>query len=329
MEATDALRNDLQTAYIRFVARRQRRRRVARTAAVACVGALVLTGAGLGTAALLGWPAPAHVKKELAAVDRGLPADLRLDPDVEHARAVVWTDNATLYAASLRDGGSCTEIVTVGERGRGVTCTTAVELAGRPLDVTVPFDDGAGPQSPIVVGGRINAAAGMSLEARYADGSSEAIRLAEDRYFLFEVPTDLRPSVHRSGLALIARGDDGTVVGRAEIPADWDDSALPDDKVPLYVSTRSDESDFTKVYGLEGHVSAPRAVKLELDYGDGTRVSIAVRPDGSYEYTVPPDRIDDFMRPRTVVALDESGHAVASATVAAVAYWRGRERGAP
>jgi hypothetical protein len=35
------------------------------------------------------------------------------------------------------------------------------------------------------------------------------------------------------------------------------------------------------------------------------------------------------MEPRPLIALDEQGREVASATVAAVAYWRARERGGP
>src|SRR6184192_3143058 len=103
MTSTDALANDLQAAYGRFLQRAHRRRRLARVAAIASAAALGLAGAGFGAAALLGWPAPLHVQKDIAAVDRGLPPDLRLNPDVEHARAVAATATATLYAASLRD----------------------------------------------------------------------------------------------------------------------------------------------------------------------------------------------------------------------------------
>jgi hypothetical protein len=293
--------------------------------AIASAAALSLTGAGLG-AALLGWPAPEHVKQEIAAVDRGLPADLRLNPDVEHARAVAATETATLYAASLREGGSCSEIVTADERGRGATCTTGAQAGARPLDVVMPFDDRAGQDSPVVVGGRVNAEAGASLQVRYADGSTDPIALREDRYFLFEIAAAHRASVHASGLELVASDEDGAVVGRATVPADWDDTAVPDEQAPLYVSTRSDESDFTKVYGLEGHVSAPRATLLKLGYGDGRQALIRIQADGSYEYSVPADRTDDFMQPRKLVALDGQGQEVASAWVAAVAYWRGRER---
>ena len=293
--------------------------------AVASVAGLSLTGAGLG-AVLLGWPAPEHVKQEIAAVDRGLPADLRLNPDVEHARAVAATETATLYAASLRGGGSCSEIVTAGERGRGATCTTGAQAGARPLDVVMPFDDQSGPDSPVVVGGRVNAEAAASLQVRYADGSSDAIPLGENRYFLFEIPAAHRASVRASGLELVAFDDRGAVAGRATVPADWDDPAVPDEQAPLYVSTRSDESDFTKVYGLEGHVSAPGATRLELEYRHGTRALIPIQADGSYDYTVPIDRIDDFMQPRRLVAVGEHGREVASAWVAAVAYWRSRGR---
>jgi len=297
--------------------------------AIASALALALTGAGFGAAALFGWPAPQHVKNEIAAVDRGLPADLRLNPDVEHARAVAATETATLYAASLHDGGSCTEIVTAGDRSRGATCATGSQINSRPLDVTMPFDDRAGADSPVVVGGRVNVEAGTSLEVRYADGSSDAIPIGDDRYFLFEIPSAHRASVHSSGLELMARDEQGSVVARGTVPGDWDDAAVPDEQAPLYVSTRSDESDFTKVYGLEGHASAPGAVRLELDYGDGARVSIPLQSDGSYLYTVPSDRVGDFMQPRELSALDEHGHIVASTRVAAVAFWRGHERGGP
>jgi hypothetical protein len=329
MNASDALAHDLLTAYGGLLERRRRRRHVVRTVALVSAALATLAGAGLATAALLGWPAPEHVRQEIAAVDQGLPADLRLNPDVEHARAVVWTGSSTLYAATLRDGGSCTEIVTAGDRGRGARCTTGAELGSRPIDVTLPFDDGEAADAPVVLGGRVNARASASLEIVYAGGASEVVRLGDGRYFLFEVPAERRASVRASGFELIARDREGAVVSRTTVPTDWDDPAVPDEQAPLYVSTRSDESDFTKVFGLEGHVSAPGARTLELDYGDGTRATIPLRPDGSYEYALPTDRTDDFMQPRTLVARDADGREVADATVAAVAYWRARERAAP
>ncbi len=288
--------------------------------------------------------------EEIAAVDRGLPEDLRLNPDVEHARAVASTETATLYAASLRDGGRCSELVTAGDRGRGATCSTAADESARPIDLAIPFDDDAGAEAAVVlagrlndpagaeleisyedggsnaIAGRLNDPAGAELEISYEDGGSNAIPLGDDRYFAFEVPAEHLAAAHESGFRLVARDQDGSIVASSSVPGDWDDKAVPDEEAPLYVGTRSDESDLTKVYGLEGHVGAPGAVSLELDYGDGERVQIAIKPDRSFEYTVPEDRVDDFMTPRTVVARDDSGEVVASRTVAAVAYWRGRER---
>ena len=247
MSTADALQDDLRTAYARFLARRSRRRRMAAVTILGAVTALVVATAGIGAARLLGWLAPERVKQEIAAVDRGMPADLRLNPNVERARAVASTPSATLYAASLRDGGSCTEIVTDGDRGRGATCATSAAQGAEALELVAPSDEAPAPDAPIVIGGRLNAGAGASVEAVYADSSTDPVPLGEDRYFLFEVPAARRASVHASGLELVARDRDGAVVGRGTLPADWDDAAVPDERAPLFVGTRSDESDFTKV----------------------------------------------------------------------------------
>ena len=323
MTATETLQQDLAAAYRRHLERRNARRRTTRMGAIAAASALALTGAAFGTATLLGWPAPEHVKKEIAAVDRGLPEDLRLNPDVEHARAVASTGSSTLYAADLRDGGRCTELVTADDRGRGATCATGSE----PIEITVPFDDGAAESAPVVLAGRLNASAGTSLEIAYEGGRSDQIPLGDERYFVFELPAEHRADAHASGFRLIARDDGGSVIATASVPSDWDDKAVPDEADPLFVSTRSDESDFTKVYGLDGHVGAAGAASLEIDYDDGDRVAIPIQPDGSFAYTVPPDRVDDFMKPRVLIVRDEAGKALVSRPVAAVAFWRGREPG--
>lgn len=326
MTATDILHDDLATSYARHLEHRRRRGRTIRTAAIASFAALVLSGAALSAATLLGWPAPAHVKKEIAAVDNGLPDDLRLNPDVEHARAVASTGSSTLYAASLRDGGRCTELVTANDRGRGATCTTGADQMTRGIDVTVPSDGRAGNTAPVVFAGRVNDPRGAQLEIAYENGANDAIMLGEDRYFIFEVPAAHRTSAHDSGFRLIARRAGGSIVATSSIPADWDGEAVPDEAAPLFVSTRSDESDFTKVYGVEGHVSIAGAASLELDYGDGGRAKIPIKLDGSFEYTVPASRVDDFMTPQMLLVRDRAGTALYSKPVAAVAYWRRSER---
>src|ERR687887_1126320 len=165
---TDRLHHDLVAAYAGHVERRHRRGWRLRAAAVAGAAVLVLSGAAFGISVLLGWPAPEHVKRELAAVDQGMPEDLRLNPDVEHAVAVAATDTATLYAATLRGGGSCSEIVTADDRGRGATCTTSAQYVARPIDITLPFDEGATPETPVVVGGRVNATGAANPQNAYA-----------------------------------------------------------------------------------------------------------------------------------------------------------------
>jgi hypothetical protein len=322
----ETLEQDLAAAMARRFADRRRRRRLGRSAGMLTLGALAVAGAATGAARLLGGPAPPHVKADIQAVDRGLPADLRLNPDVTNARSVAETGTSILYAAQLKDGGFCTEIVTAGGRGRGSTCSTAADVAGRPMEITLPSDDT--PSSPVTVGGRVNARDATTLELRYGgQGPTDAIPLGEDRFFVFDVPAEHVNLAHTSNLLFTARSAGGAVVASATVPSDWSSKAVPDDSAPLFVSTRSDESDFTKVFGIEGHVSVPGAVALELRYADGQSVKIGVEADGSYTYTVPSERIGSFMRPQSLVALDASNNVVASAPVAAVAYWRGKERG--
>jgi hypothetical protein len=232
-----------------------------------------------------------------------------------------------LYAAALKDGGRCTELVTPDDRGRGATCSTGADQVRRPIDVTLPSDDRDGDEAPVILAGRLNAAQGAALEIAYEDGGSDAIPLGDDRYFVFEVPVERRASARAHGFRLRAHDEGGSIVATISVPDDWDGPAVPDEAAPLFVSTRSDESDLTKVYGIEGHVRAEGAASLELDYGDGDSVPIAIAPDGSFAYSVPRDRVDDFMQPRLLVARDRSGTAIVSRPVAAVAYWRGRERG--
>jgi hypothetical protein len=184
MTATETLQQDLAAAYGRHLERRNARRRTTHMGAFAAAAALVLAGSAFSTATLLGWPAPEHVKEEIAAVDRGLPEDLHLNPDVEHARAVASTGSSTLYAADLRDGGRCTELVTADDRGRGASCATGSE----PIEITVPFDDGAAKSAPVVLAGRLNVSAGTSLEIAYEGGGSDQIPFGDERYFVFEVP---------------------------------------------------------------------------------------------------------------------------------------------
>jgi hypothetical protein len=115
----DAMCDELRIAYGNLIVTRRRRHRRTKIAVGGIAGLFVLAGAATG--ALLILPAPPHVQRDLAAVDQGLPADLRLNPDVQSARAVASSGSSTLYVADLKEGGYCSEIVTGDGRGRGAT----------------------------------------------------------------------------------------------------------------------------------------------------------------------------------------------------------------
>jgi hypothetical protein len=318
----EAIWSGLWIAYGGHIERRRRRFRRAKIAALGLIATLTVVGAATGALVVL--VAPTSVQSDLAAVDQGLPADLRLNPDVSAARLVASDGSSALFAADLRNGGYCGEIVTGSGRARGAICATRGDLRSHPIEVALPSDDSASNSSPMTIGGRVNATADR-LEIVYGDGSTGEIPLADDRFFVFEVPTRHREGVHLSETTLIARDERGAITAQTSIPADWDGHAVPDESQALFVSTYSDSSDFTKVDGIEGHVAAPVADSLELRYVDGKTATIPL-DGGRYVYTVPSSRAGDFMRPQLLVALDRSGNVVARAQVAAVAYWVRKER---
>ena len=327
-ERLRALEHDLTSAYAALLQRRAAHARVRRAVTLAALVALAVTAVAAASVRLFGWPAPGHVKSDLAAVDQGMPEDLRLRPDVEHARAVAQSGNSTLYVADLRKGGHCYEIVTAGDRGRGATCRTAAEMGAQPIELTLPSDDAGSDTAPVTVGGRVNVGAAAQLSVRYGEtGATDRIALGDNGYFVFEVPKAHRIDAHRSAMTFSARTDKDAVLATTTVPADWDGPARPDAAQPIFVNTISDSNDFTKLYGISGHVSVARAVQLELSYRDGEAAKIPLQADGRYSYVVPPARTGDFMVPRTLLAEDAEGHVLARAFVAAVAYWRGHKAG--
>jgi hypothetical protein len=297
-------------------------------ARIALVAGLLVVGGGVAAAAaaILGQPAPPAVKHDLQSVDAGLPADLALNPDAQRAHAVASTPSSTLYAATLKDGGYCKELVTDGA-ARGAVCTTATQAV--PVDLTVPVTDPVTDSSPVTVGGKVNAASAASLSIRFPDGVESPVPLGEDGFFVYDVPAAELPSVHHGGFLLVASDAAGAEVGEGRLPADF--AAGPrDHDQPLFVSTISEGSDLTQVLGVEGSVNVAGAVSLTFTYPDGTSVDVPLQPDGSFRFDIPQAREGDLYRsPGALVARDADGIIVAQAPVAAVAYWRGVERGIP
>jgi len=284
---------------------------------------LVLASGAAGARLLLGGPAPAAVKDDLNAVDQGMPADLRLNPDARNARLVASADGAQLFAADLAGGGYCAEIVTPDARAAGAVCTPAQALSLQPIGVTVPFVDPITIHSPFVVGGRVNVSGAVSLDAVFRDGTREPLTLGEDGFYVFAVSTARLPDAHRHGLSLVASDEAGAAIASADVPAtDFGDPQAQDASERIFVSTISTHSDFTKVLGIEGSVNVPGAATLELHYPDGTVSDVPLEGNGSYHYDLPAARQDDlFAQPGRLVARDARGNEIATAPVAAVAFW--------
>jgi hypothetical protein len=292
---------------------------------VILVAALLVTGAGVAAASqLLGGPAPSQVKEDLANIDQGIPPDLRYNPDVQDARLVARADGASIYAASLADGGYCSEIVTPVSGPAGAVCVPAGSEDPASIHVTAPFDDPLTLSSPFVVGGRVDVSGAASLLATFADGSTQPVALGDDGFFVFAVASDRTAQAHRRGLTLVATDTAGTQIASVDVPpTDFSNPEKQDAKQPIFVSTISTENDLTKVLGVEGSVNVAGAVTLELRYPDGTTVDIPLSADGHYHYDLPERRTDDlFDVPGQLIARDAAGDQLAVAPVAAVAHWR-------
>ncbi|MEO8689681.1 MAG: hypothetical protein ABI611_15905 [Solirubrobacteraceae bacterium] len=324
----DAILADLRPAVRRLAATRRRRRRVARSAGLSAATVGLLATAALGASAILGRPAPESVKRDLRAVDRGMPADLRRNPDVESAHAVAVADGSTVYFAQLADGGYCAELVT-GDRARGAVCSTAGQTDKTPIGVTVPFTDPIKDTSPVTVSGRVSVAGARVVQLVYPDQAVDEVPISPERFYVAEVPEAHLAAVHRRGLLLIARDADGKALAQAVVPADAitppTEAQRPKD--PIEIDTISDGSDLTRMLGVRGTVQIPGVTRLRLRYPDGHSAAIALK-EQRYRYDVPRARQRDFAtRPGTIEAIDARGAKVGERMVASVAFWRRRNGG--
>jgi hypothetical protein len=286
-------------------------------------GAVVVSGAlatAVAASGVLGGPAPDSIRAHLAALDEGLPQDLRVNPDVEHAMAVASTEAGVLYAADLKDGGYCIEIATAGDTPRGAACVTAAHLSDRAIEVTAPIP--AGPDAALLVGGRINDEHVERVVVRYPNRTAEVV-LGLARYWLIEVPDDARAVALTGGVQIAGVGADGRDVSTLAVPPlhdDDPDGTAFDRAQPVFVSMISTGDDLTLVLGVEGSVNAAGATSLDLEYPDGSTVDIALAPDGSYRFMIPQDRQADFESTSgRLIAHDSSGQVVAAVSFSSVA----------
>ena len=322
----ELIRNDLMHAARRLASRRVRRRRTVRAGIVAGGGVALLGGAAVAAERLLGGPAPPAVKRDLAAVDSGLPADLRLNPDVVHAHSVASTGASTVYYAALSDGGYCAELVTAGERRRGAVCTTDASAGNHPIGVTVPFTDPVKADSPVTVSGRVELADAVRLELRYPDGATDRVRLGLGRFYVYDVPAEHLASVHAHGLLLVARNAAGSELASAVVPSDGVTPTKPSERTrdPLEAVTSVDDGDLSNVLAVSGR--APNgAATVELALADGPTTRAAVR-EGAFRLTLDSAARGALRRPATLTARAADGRAIARRVVAAPSFWLARER---
>ncbi len=315
----EGILHDLLPAVESWTARARKRRRRIRIVAISAVVLVSLGGVAAAAGLVLGEPAPPSIQQDFTDVNRGIPLELQLEVDVAGAVSVATSGTSTLYLAKVRGGGYCMELVTSNVRGRGVGCTTPGQL---PIDVMIPHDEPMTTASPVTLAGRVNAASATSLELIYVDGTTTELPFGNDLFFVADVPDSMLAPAHGGELRLVARDADGAVVARALIPADWDATAESAPVPPIELSTVSDQDDLTKIFGLSGRVTVPDAVALQLRYADGENVSIPLDGSKGFDYQIPSERRDDFMRPHDLVVFDGNGEVVASTPVAAVAYWR-------
>jgi hypothetical protein len=304
-------------ALLRPSQRGSRRRRAARAAGLGLALAVVGTGGAVAARALLGDPAPPSVQASIAAVDEGMPADLRLQPDVENARSVARDGDAVLYAADLPDGGTCTELA-VGGQPAGAICVRGEDAA--PIQASIPGtpeDTGL----PVVVGGRVNVVADRAVAV--VDGSQRVpVLLEPGGYYVLSLDSAASAAARR-GLSLEALRGDAVVAS-----VDLSDAFTAERPMaePLSLELVSADGDLTRVVSVYGTATVPGTATVRLVFPDGTATEVAVGPDGRYELTLPDDRQADLAdRPGRVVALDSDGHELASRAVAAVSWWRAHE----
>jgi hypothetical protein len=326
--AYDDLRAALRSGVERLISEQTRRRRTRRMLALVCGALVSVSGLALAAATFVSSPAPSSVKSNLAAVDAGMPAALRLNPDVNNAHSVASTRASTLWLADLADGGRCLELTTTYYPNvRAPGCTTGAELDKSPIAATLPNDDHAEPSAPVVIAGHVDPASAASLSLVVSGGRTIPVPFGAERFYVIDLTGADAADIRAHRVSLVADDAAGTEVARVTVPSDWDASAADVERqTTTDVTTRSDSSDFTKVLGIDGVLRDPKPASLQLVYDRDHTVEITLSPDGNFHYDVPKDRQGDFMTPRHLVGRDAQGQLVVDQPVAAVAYWRSKNR---
>jgi hypothetical protein len=199
----------LARAQDRGATARMSRRRLG-LAAVAALLVVLLAPTFGGADQVLRWfghvRAPERVKQNLRAFDRDPPPDSRwgVGVNADAARGIVAIDTsgapAYLWAAPTRDGGWCLYVETITGPETAATADCVRPTAQSPLAGWVSDTPDGDPQARLLQGKTV--APIVSLELRFADGSTQPVPLTANGFFLHET------SIERAPIALIGRDHD-------------------------------------------------------------------------------------------------------------------------
>lgn len=321
-ERLSALGDELMMAAKRLVAARKRRARAMRTGALVAASTLAVAAGALAAERIFGDPAPDTVKRDIAAVDAGLPAEIRLNPHVTEAYSVAESDTAILYYARLDDGGYCTQLVING-REHAAACLTAAQASALPIAVTISTPDPGTTMERLTVGGRVNSGPADHLEVHIGT-EVRRVAMGDEGFFAFDLsPSDVI-AARSSGLSIEAVDSSGHRVAANNLTDVFAEG--PPVPQPIEITYRSGERDLSLLLGLDGRVNDPTIKSLELQYPDGHRQEIELRGE-QFHLRITGPRQDDFATAMGhLVGRDAAGNIVAQQRVASVAFFRGVER---
>ncbi len=317
-----ALGDELVIAAQHLVTTRKRRERAARTVALVAVSTLVIAGGAFAAERIFGDPAPEPVKRDIAAVDAGIPAEIRLNPRVTEAYSVAESDTAVLYYASLDDGGYCTQLVIDGDE-HAAQCITAAQASSLPLAVTISTPDPGTTTESLTIAGRVNANSADHLQVTIG-GDADKIAMGDERFFAFDLGSSDVIAARSSGLSIEALDSSGQHVAETDLSDVF--AEAPPAQEPIEMTYRSDEKDLSLILGLDGKVTDPNIKSLELRYPDGAIQAVPLAGD-EFHLRFTDSRRDDFANAMGhLIGRDASGHAVTKQRISSVASFRASER---
>jgi hypothetical protein len=263
-----------------------------RIAFIAAAAAVTITAAALAANHYLGQPAPIHVNATFAQIVKGsyYASHLKLDT----ARIVALSPNAVLYGANAADGSYCTELVTHGGTTYSVGCGDVRPAQTLLLYQLVPFHGRPGHVPPYVVAGRLSQL-GQRLEARFRDGTTEAVPVGIHGSFLFE--SRHQAAVRRGDAVLIERNHEGRITNRVPVPPQVvvDPVGSPVRHLTGVITARRARYAEIELWTVQRHSDrCPKCTSGPYFAQSGYAKTIPLGKDGRFSFTTPPQKSKDW-----------------------------------